>query len=279
MSDNLLTDIRKALGIPDVTMDEVLAAACRVAVEDDIKGPPPHRVEPAGGLSASGGMAFDCGGDSRLWLTFDSLASKVLENRNTRKMFELFMLPGPIHELGSPEPREYHLTWRQAFMAQCLNEVAKKIADGPLGNAGAPTYRAAKALLKSVGMLPKNPTEHDCMAAFFATSEHKRHESETELDWAQLDRLLPDECAMPNAEANGFVSQSVQYRQVKGVVEARTEVRLDSGGKKYTRWTSLDVFANGPFHGPWHLERYHDALHAQKLIDEAIPGLPRVRKP
>ena len=121
------------------------------------------------------------------------------------------------------------------------------------------------------------PTEGERMAAFFATSEHKRHEDKTEPDWAQLDRFLPDECAMPNAETNGFAPQSVQYKRFKGVVEIRTAVHLDSGAK-YTRWMSLSELARGPFPSPWHLERYHDAVHAQKLINEAIPGLPRVMK-
>lgn len=120
--------------------------------------------------------------------------------------------------------------------------------------------------------LPAVVDEHALMADFFATSEHDRHARETEPDWRQLRDLLPDSKYL----RVGLLGWEFSCIQLDGVVWCAV---MTDAGNRTAPMKATDLRASVPaFDCPaaWWAERVSDAQRAQRLIDAAIPTLPRV---
>lgn len=145
---------------------------------------------------------------------------------------------------------------------------------------GAPIYREAKTMPQAVSISQTHEwvrqTYGDLQASFFAQSEHDRWRDETEPDWSQLDRLLPDQKTLSTPAFDAVMT----FKQDKGVVIMSCVMRDDEGEVMHdSGWTFPEhARATKGEHEWWTLECLESARHAQRLIQDAIPALPRVQK-
>lgn len=124
----------------------------------------------------------------------------------------------------------------------------------------------SEADLQSHGFRVERRTEGERLAAFFETSEHTRYAKVTRPKWEDLDALLPTQKTW-----NGVTAI---YWQHYGKVLLDLSVAGTSCSGEWDQ-VILDVSPNWRAN-PWLVERYEDLLLAQKLVDAAIPNLPRV---